>query len=249
MLSALITAEELGVTLANVMEMAQETNHPEINWMLGSEGSLGEMLDLEARWATRAIAADGNYAEIFERFPGVGSLLALRRGLSRSIGTAASSVPRRFADVPESDCRSDNPPYVDRFGCAATDDRCHDGRRRAGPPLKWGYADAGAMRRGCPLPDGIAEAMNVDHEQFTGVHREAELAAERALPVDPVLADVTDALGTFVGEAEQSDAIICMVPLHGGCYTEGATTAQFPPFGRDSLAFTHSQPLNRTVTC
>ena len=91
--------------------------------------------------------------------------------------------------------------------------------------------------------------MNVDHEEFTEVRLEAVLAAGRALPVDTVPADATDALGTLVGEAEQSDAITCMVPLHGGWYTEGATTARFPPFGRDSLAFTHSQPMNRTVTC
>ena len=35
-LNALITAEELGVTQANVMEMAEGTDHPEINRMLGS---------------------------------------------------------------------------------------------------------------------------------------------------------------------------------------------------------------------
>ena len=91
--------------------------------------------------------------------------------------------------------------------------------------------------------------MNVDHEQFTGVRLEAVLAAGRALPIDTVLADVADALGTLVGEAERSDTITCMVPLHGGWYTEGATTAQFPPFGGDSSAFTRSQPMNRTVTC
>ena len=47
-LNALITAEELGVTQANVMEMAKGTDHPEINRMLGTEGSLGKMLGLDA---------------------------------------------------------------------------------------------------------------------------------------------------------------------------------------------------------
>ena len=81
-LNALISAEELGVTQANVMEMAQGTDHPEINRMLGTEGSLAEMLGLDPRWAVRAIAAEGNYAEIFDRHLGAGSALGLPRGLS-----------------------------------------------------------------------------------------------------------------------------------------------------------------------
>ncbi len=81
-LNALITAEELGVTQANVAEMANGTDHPEINRMLGSEGSLGEMLGLDAQWAVRAIAAEGNYAEIFDRYIGADSPLALGRGLN-----------------------------------------------------------------------------------------------------------------------------------------------------------------------
>ena len=81
-LNALISAEELGVNQANVMELAKGTDHPEINRMLGSEGSLAEMLGLDPRWAVRAIAAEGNYAEIFERHLGAGSPLGLPRGLS-----------------------------------------------------------------------------------------------------------------------------------------------------------------------
>ena len=81
-LNALITAEELGVSQANVNEMAKGTDHPEINRMLGTEGSIGEMLGLDAQWAVRAIAAEGNYAEIFDRHLGAGSALGLPRGLS-----------------------------------------------------------------------------------------------------------------------------------------------------------------------
>ena len=82
-LNALITAEELGVTQANVGEMAAAAgDHPEINRMLGTEGSLGEMLGLDADWAARAIAAEGNYAEIFDRYIGKDSPLALGRGLN-----------------------------------------------------------------------------------------------------------------------------------------------------------------------
>ena len=81
-LNALIAAEELGVTRANVLEMAKGTGNPEIDRMLGAEGSTGRMLGLDADWAVRAIAAEGNYAEIFERYLGAGSPLGLPRGLS-----------------------------------------------------------------------------------------------------------------------------------------------------------------------
>ena len=82
-LNALITAEELGVTQGNVNEMAAAAgDHPEINRMLGTEGSLGEMLGLDAQWAVRAIAAEGNYAEIFDRYIGPDSPLGLGRGLN-----------------------------------------------------------------------------------------------------------------------------------------------------------------------
>ncbi|MDE0172887.1 MAG: amino acid ABC transporter substrate-binding protein [Defluviicoccus sp.] len=81
-LNALISAEELGVTQANVAKMAEGTDNPEINRMLGKEGSMGKMLGLDARWAVRAIAAEGNYAEIFDRYLGAGSPLGLPRGLS-----------------------------------------------------------------------------------------------------------------------------------------------------------------------
>ena len=43
-LNALINAEEYGVTSANIDQMLKGTKNPEINRMLGTEGSLGEML-------------------------------------------------------------------------------------------------------------------------------------------------------------------------------------------------------------
>ncbi len=81
-LNALITAEELGVTKANLEEMAAGTNNPEINRMLGTEGNLGEMLGLDADWAQRVIAVGGNYGEIFESNIGEGTPIALSRGLN-----------------------------------------------------------------------------------------------------------------------------------------------------------------------
>ena len=81
-LNALIAAEELGVTRENVTEMAKGTDHPEVNRMLGSEGSLAEMLGLDAGWAVRAIAAEGNYGEIFDRYIGPDTAIGLPRGLN-----------------------------------------------------------------------------------------------------------------------------------------------------------------------
>ena len=53
-LNALITAEELGVTSANIGEMSAAPSNPEINRLLGTEGTLGEMLGLDADWAKSA---------------------------------------------------------------------------------------------------------------------------------------------------------------------------------------------------
>ncbi|MBS9715550.1 amino acid ABC transporter substrate-binding protein [Pseudohalocynthiibacter aestuariivivens] len=81
-LNALISAEELGVTSANIGEMSAGTNNPEINRLLGTEGNLGEMLGLSADWAKNAIAAGGNYAELFERNIGENTPIGLSRGLN-----------------------------------------------------------------------------------------------------------------------------------------------------------------------
>jgi len=81
-LNALITAEELGVTSANMAEMAAGTNNPEINRLLGTEGNLGEMLGLDAEWAKRAIMVGGNYGEVFENNIGSATIIGLARGLN-----------------------------------------------------------------------------------------------------------------------------------------------------------------------
>ncbi|MFT4715069.1 MAG: general L-amino acid transport system substrate-binding protein [Paracoccaceae bacterium] len=81
-LNALITAEELGVTSANLAEMSNGTNNPEINRLLGTEGTLGAMLGLDAGWAKAAIAVAGNYGEIFETNIGESTAIGLSRGLN-----------------------------------------------------------------------------------------------------------------------------------------------------------------------
>ncbi|MEX2518070.1 MAG: amino acid ABC transporter substrate-binding protein, partial [Paracoccaceae bacterium] len=64
-LNALIAAEEYGVTKENMEQMKAESVNPEVRRLLGVEGDLGAMIGLDADWAYRAIAADGNYGEIF----------------------------------------------------------------------------------------------------------------------------------------------------------------------------------------
>jgi general L-amino acid transport system substrate-binding protein len=78
----LITAEELGVTSDNIAEMSAGTNNPEINRLLGTEGTLGEMLGLDAEWAKRAIMSGGNYGEVFEGNIGASTNIGLSRGLN-----------------------------------------------------------------------------------------------------------------------------------------------------------------------
>lgn len=81
-LNAVVAAEELGVTKANVDEMAKGTNNPEINRLLGSEGDLGAMLGLQKDWAHKVIATTGNYSEVFERHIGKDTDIGLARGLN-----------------------------------------------------------------------------------------------------------------------------------------------------------------------
>jgi general L-amino acid transport system substrate-binding protein len=80
--NALIAAEEYGVTSANLEELAKGTNNPEINRLLGTEGDLGTMIGLDKEWAKRAIAASGNYGEIFAANIGESTPIGLARGLN-----------------------------------------------------------------------------------------------------------------------------------------------------------------------
>ena len=80
-LNATVTAEELGVTMANVDEM-KGSNNPEVLRLLGVEGNQGAELGLSADWAYNIIKAVGNYGEIFERNIGVNTPIGLERGLN-----------------------------------------------------------------------------------------------------------------------------------------------------------------------
>lgn len=76
---AMLNAEELGVTQANVDEKTKSDN-PEIKRLLGTEGKFGEQVGLTADWVVRIVKHVGNYGEVFERNVGQGSLLKIARG-------------------------------------------------------------------------------------------------------------------------------------------------------------------------
>ena len=81
-LNALILSEELGVTKGNVAELKRDSQDSRIRRLLGEEGEFGPSVGLPRSWARDAIAAGGNYGEIFERNLGQQSALNLARGLN-----------------------------------------------------------------------------------------------------------------------------------------------------------------------
>ncbi|GIL00328.1 MAG: amino acid ABC transporter substrate-binding protein [Alphaproteobacteria bacterium] len=76
---AMVNAEELGVTKANVDEMANSEN-PEIKRLLGKEGEFGAAIGLSNDWAYNIIKQVGNYAEVFDANVGPATPLAIARG-------------------------------------------------------------------------------------------------------------------------------------------------------------------------
>jgi general L-amino acid transport system substrate-binding protein len=79
---ALIAAEELEVTAANVAGQGAEAPL-EVRRLLGIVPGNGQALGLDEKWAATMIAAVGNYGELFERNLGMRSPIRLERGLNR----------------------------------------------------------------------------------------------------------------------------------------------------------------------
>jgi general L-amino acid transport system substrate-binding protein len=78
---ALLEAEELGVTQANVDEQLGSDN-PAIKRLLGVEGDFGTPLGLTKDWAYQIVKHIGNYAESYDRHVGPDTPIALPRGLN-----------------------------------------------------------------------------------------------------------------------------------------------------------------------
>jgi general L-amino acid transport system substrate-binding protein len=78
---ALLNAEELGVTKANVDEMLKSTN-PEVRRLLGLDGEFGKSIGLDNDWVVRILKATGNYGEIYDRNVGPDTPLKIARGIN-----------------------------------------------------------------------------------------------------------------------------------------------------------------------
>lgn len=76
-LMAMVNAEELGLTSANIDSM--KTKSPEIERFVGGQG---EKLGLDDNWSYNIVKQVGNYGESFEANVGLNTPLAIARGLN-----------------------------------------------------------------------------------------------------------------------------------------------------------------------
>lgn len=81
-LFALLNAEEFGITSTGLDKLKATSNHPDVRFLLGLEGHVGQPLGLDDAWVERMIRQVGNYAEIFDRNLGKHSSLEIPRGLN-----------------------------------------------------------------------------------------------------------------------------------------------------------------------
>jgi general L-amino acid transport system substrate-binding protein len=80
--SALIQAEEAGVTQANVDALKANPPTPAVATLLGVTPGVGKRLGLSDDWAYNVIKSVGNYNDIWERNLGQGSPYKLARGVN-----------------------------------------------------------------------------------------------------------------------------------------------------------------------
>lgn len=79
---ALLTAEELGITKANVDDTLAKTENPDVKRFLGKDGSFGADIGLTNAWAFQVVKTMGNYGELFEKNVGESSPLKIARGIN-----------------------------------------------------------------------------------------------------------------------------------------------------------------------
>jgi general L-amino acid transport system substrate-binding protein len=79
--NALLNAEEMGISSANVDDMLTSDN-PGIQRLLGVAPGMGESMKINEEWAYNAIKQVGNYSEIFERHVGAETPLGFQRGVN-----------------------------------------------------------------------------------------------------------------------------------------------------------------------
>lgn len=81
-LFAMLNAEELGITSANIDQLKNTSATPAVQRLLGLSGIKGQGLGLSDDWAYNIVKQVGNYGEMFERNVGKGSPLKISRGLN-----------------------------------------------------------------------------------------------------------------------------------------------------------------------
>jgi general L-amino acid transport system substrate-binding protein len=92
---AMLMAEHLGVTRANVDEM-RKSKDPTIRRFLGVEKGNGRALGLDEGWAYRIVSQVGNYGEVFDHNVGKDSPLKIERGLNRLQRDGGLMLPLPF---------------------------------------------------------------------------------------------------------------------------------------------------------
>ena len=95
-LNALVAAEELGVTQANV-DAQRASQNPDVQRLLGVTGDFGTKLGVANDYAYKAIKAVGNYGEVWDRNVGPKTPLRLERGRNALVanGGVMMSIPIR----------------------------------------------------------------------------------------------------------------------------------------------------------
>ncbi|GHF45709.1 amino acid ABC transporter substrate-binding protein [Seohaeicola zhoushanensis] len=78
----MITAEEMGITQANVEEMAATSQDPNVRNFLGTDGNVGQDMGVSNDWMVNVIKAVGNFGEFFDRNLGKNSALGVERGMN-----------------------------------------------------------------------------------------------------------------------------------------------------------------------
>lgn len=78
---AMIAAEDLGITSANVDEMLKSSD-PNVMRFLGVTPGNGKALGLDEKFAYNIVKTVGNYGEVFERNVGENTKLGIKRGLN-----------------------------------------------------------------------------------------------------------------------------------------------------------------------
>lgn len=92
---ALLMAEQLGITQANVERVAK-SDDPDVKRFLGIEKGNGRALGLSEDWAYRIVKQLGNYGEIYDRNVGKDSALKIERGLNRLQRDGGLMLPLAF---------------------------------------------------------------------------------------------------------------------------------------------------------